>query len=84
MLCPVCRDVERLSHAWQENDSDTVCLDCEHQRTATLLPSRTGAVSLEGVILNTALAAKLFPLVIDDFNVNQICEEQQIREDWNQ
>jgi hypothetical protein len=82
MLCPVCRDVERLSEAWQEADSDTVYLNCTHSRTPRLLPSCEGTVSVEDVILNTALADKWFPFMQDDFNTIEILAEQKLREGW--
>ncbi|MGA8087671.1 MAG: hypothetical protein WCA10_10215 [Terracidiphilus sp.] len=84
MLCAVCRDAEKLSEAWQENDSDTVYLSCGHTRTPYLLPSAQGAVSLEDIVNNTPEAARLFPFVINGVNVTEILAEQKEREEWNQ
>jgi hypothetical protein len=81
MLCPVCRDVERLPLAWQEANGNTVFLECGHSRTPCLLPA--SGVSLEDVVNDTPEAARLFPYQHDDVvNVNFSLAIEQMRENW--
>ena len=61
LLCPVCREVKA---AYQNDDVDTVYLECGHPRTPYLLPSN--GIGLEDIASNTMEAARLFPFVHDD------------------
>ena len=60
MLCPVCREVKAAS---QENETDTVLLECGHSRTPSLLAAN--GVSLEDIVNDTPASRRLFPPMLD-------------------
>jgi len=63
LLCPVCRNADNLSNGQQLSEEETVTLTCGHLRGLALPPEKPNLVGVEDVIFNTALAAKLFPML---------------------
>ena len=62
LLCPVCRNADKLSNGQQLSELETISLACGHLRELALPPTE-GFVGVEDIIFNTTLAAKLFPML---------------------